>query len=220
MKCFSYGSILLLVPLLIVPFSCKPASFEYIGAKKRSGNEDDGKPVPSPNDQTTTAAAGSGPEGNVNGSASDGAGPVAWVEIIGHGIPINETVVNSSVIVRPTKETVDGDDKTNSSCLNAGITKVNYDFGDGKNATVVRSNLCDPLDAPHVYTSRGTYTVLMTVFTAENETASATTKLIVGVFGGSDVIVSPGQNPPKPEGTNPGQLPGQSQLPSQNHYSW
>lgn len=187
MKNRKYGSSLLLLalPILFVPFSCKPASLEYIGAKKRQSNDD------KPTEQTEVkpnnpGQTGSGnPNGNLDGSNANNALPVAGVEIIRNGVPTNEAYVNQEVRIRPTKETVDGDDKAKTDCINAGITKAEYDFGDGSKQTIERKSPCEPLDVLHTYQSTGAYKVTLVVYTAENETAQASTQLVVLSGSGS-----------------------------------
>lgn len=213
MKRIAYGSVLLLLPVLIVPFSCRPAGLEYIGAKKRADQSNETKP-----DEQTSAANPNDPNNPINpinphGQGNGGVGidangngpPVAGVEIMRNGVPTNQSIVNEGVTIRPTVETIDADDKSMTGCINAGITKVDYDFGDGGKQSFERLKPCDPLDVPHIYVAVGTFTVTMIVHTAENETAQASVQLVVGTPGIPNTIGVPGQIP----GQRPGQLPGQ-----------
>ena len=198
----------LLLPLTLVPLSCKPASLEFVAAKKRTG-EDEKKP----DEQATNANPGSPIEQNGGNNGL----PIAAVEVMKDGIAISRGGVNDGLRVRPGKDTRDTDNAVDENCSYPGIVRVEFDFGDGKKQAIDRDKPCDSIEVPHTWTAVGTYTVTMTVLSDEKESVAATTQIIiVANVGPSGVPQSqiPGQNPPsqKPPTQKP---PTQGSLPTQ-----
>lgn len=207
MRSAVFRTMILLLPLSLVPVSCKPASLEFIGAKKRTG-EDEKKP----DEQATNANPGS----PIEQSGGNNGLPIAGVEVMKDGIAISRGGVNESLRVRPAKETRDTDNAVSEDCNYPGIIRFEFDFGDGTKQVVDRDKPCDAVEVPHIWKAVGTYTVILTVLSDEKETAAASTQIIIASTP-SAVPPSqvPGQNPPsqKPPTQRP---PTQSGVPTQH----
>lgn len=165
--------------LLLVSASfmaCKQASYEV---SPRDNNTQPSPPttVTTPTPGTTTTEP-TGP--SISPAPPVAGGPTAKVEVLLANAVVTRANPMDVVTIRPSADTADADDAGKANCPNPGITKVDYDFGDGKFTTVTRTNGCESLDVQHGYTSNGNFLVTMVVYTAENEKAKARTELVVG----------------------------------------
>jgi hypothetical protein len=93
---------------------------------------------------------------------------------------VTRVKVNEPVDIRPSLDTVDPDDIGVSNCVNPGIVKAEYEIGAGGEKRIAeRSQGCEPLSVPYVFTATGDYLVSMLVTSNENEPAWATMTLRV-----------------------------------------
>ena len=106
-------------------------------------------------------------------------GPQAKVEVLLADKLVEKVATGSTVTIRPSKDTMDGEDSVNQdTCPNPGIVRVDFDFGDGKFTSVTRKG-CEALSVTHTYSRAGSYVVTMIVYTGENEQVKASRNLTV-----------------------------------------
>jgi hypothetical protein len=151
--------------------SCRNASYENTKDKKKEAPKDLAQNPANPN------------------------APTAKVETLKNGVISAVFAASEPVTIRPASTTADPDDVGKSQCVNPGITKITYALGDGRTMVADRPKACENPAVTAVYNTVGSFTITMTVTTAENETASATTVIQVGNCGTSQNPCNPAQNP-------------------------
>jgi len=160
--------------------ACKTARYEFVGDKGKSGAEgnnsgaEDGLTPKPGSDDAVAQLPPEDPDDTVPGVPLE-LPPTARVEILEEGKIITQTKVNRKVLVRPSQDTMDGDNISDpGNCPNPGIIEARYDFGNGQTRTVKREpHDCKSLGVEHQWPQDGLFEVKLVVVSDEKEEAQS-----------------------------------------------